>query len=204
MELFHHAQLRRYSEAAALLIPGDPATDPQAGDRPWHLYITLVLQEFTILKLGEHGGFHQISKAGGSQAKYITVYVSAGAPKSVIHEAMKVKSKLEWRSQELRDASHVNCLMRKAADCRESQSKRQPMCPANGKAKRAGLSKPCVENISLPCVLDAYMQNYQACLLGWVLVLLLPHPFCVCSRSSTVEWECLLCAIVYCIYVTCL
>lgn len=144
-------------------------------------------------------------KEKGSQAKYTTVCVPAGAPKSVIHEAVKVKPKLEWRSQELRDASNVNCLMRKAADCRESQSKRQPMCPANGKAKRAGLSKSCVEHISLPCVLDATCRiNYQACLLEWVLVLLLPHPFCVCSRSSILECECLLFAIVYCTYVTCL
>lgn len=124
-------------------------------------------------------GFQRQWEARQSTAESVSL---APAPKSVINEAVKVKPKLQWRLQKLRDASTMNCLMRKVACCRESQSKRQSMCPANGKVKRTGLSQPSAENILLPCVLDAICKLPS--LFAWVGF---APAFYVCSHSSILE-----------------
>lgn len=43
-----------------------------------------------------------------------------------IHEAVKVKPKMEWRPQKLRGAGNTDCVLRKTAGCGENLSALQP------------------------------------------------------------------------------
>lgn len=47
-------------------------------------------------------------------------------PKKVMHEAVKVKLMLEWRPQELRDASNMDCVLRKSLAIEKVRLKERP------------------------------------------------------------------------------
>lgn len=77
----------------------------------------------------------------GGQTNCCRVRVSTYFSKRMMHEAKKVKTKVEWKPQELRDVSDVNYLPRKAAYCRDNQAKRDPMFITTSKVKVVRLSK---------------------------------------------------------------
>lgn len=87
-----------------------------------------------------------------------------------MHEYVKMKLKLEWRSQELRDASNVDSLPRKTVGCGESQAKREATEAASSKVKGMGLPKAFGNNTSQSCVLHAvHTVTGPVCQLGFNL-----------------------------------
>ena len=54
----------------------------------------------------------------------------------LMHETVKMKTKVEWKPQLLRDASNVNCLLRKA------RLKERPSAPYPAKSKGWGSPSP--------------------------------------------------------------
>jgi hypothetical protein len=63
-------------------------------------------------------------------------------PKRMIHETVRVKPKMQWRSQEVGDVRNVDHLLRKAVSSEWSQSKTEAMWATASKATGTGLSKP--------------------------------------------------------------
>jgi hypothetical protein len=60
----------------------------------------------------------------------------------VINEAVKVKSKLQWGPQDVRDVKNMEYLPRKTTGKEWSQPRREAIWPTTDKAIGAGLSKP--------------------------------------------------------------
>jgi hypothetical protein len=59
-----------------------------------------------------------------------------GIPEKVVYGAVRVKPKLQWRLEEVRDARNMECLPKKAAGNEGKQSKREAMWAATGMAVR--------------------------------------------------------------------
>jgi hypothetical protein len=77
-----------------------------------------------------------------------------GAPKRVMHEAVKVKSKTQWRPQEVRDARNMEHLLRKVSGHEQSQPRREAKRVTFITAIGLELLKPVGAHIMPPYALD--------------------------------------------------
>jgi hypothetical protein len=82
------------------------------------------------------------------------VRVPAAVPGRVTHEAVRVKPKMQWRPQEVRDAKNTDCPLRKPAGGKPSQSRRETKWDTTGKATGMGIPKPFGFYIMTPHVTD--------------------------------------------------
>lgn len=57
-----------------------------------------------------------------------------GGPESPLHEAVEMKNKLKWRSQDVGDAINMKHLLKKAVIMKWKHPKRKAMFAAEGRA----------------------------------------------------------------------
>jgi hypothetical protein len=127
------------------MVQGDPGT-AQAGDRTWHCPCD-----------AGFAGMLRFQRRAGSRSLLTT-------SKRELCEAVKVKLKMQWRPQEVRDIRNT-CLPRKVACSEQSQPKRE----ANGwklesiiLSEASQVQKAKGRMCSLTCVTQTqYKQHYE-------------------------------------------
>lgn len=103
---FHRAQLSRYSKAVTARVQGALLLLPLTTDISV-VYMMLVLLPCKMQELWGQSGFHQDFKGKPESP--------GKEPERALHEAMVIKTKVQWRPQVSRDARNTECLPRKVA-----------------------------------------------------------------------------------------
>jgi hypothetical protein len=92
------------------------------------IYLMLILQTNRMQELQGHGGFHQISKESfRGQAMCGTVRIPAAVPEEVMYKVVRMKTKIQWRLQEVMDARNMDYLRRSPQET-SGTSPRQRLC----------------------------------------------------------------------------
>jgi hypothetical protein len=99
------------------------------------VHMMLVLQTCRMQELLGHGGFYlDFKEKLRGQVMFSRLECLMASPERLMHEAIRVKLKMQWKPHDIGDARHMECLLRKAVGSKWSQPNRETMWAATSKA----------------------------------------------------------------------